>query len=149
MQELCLRHNLDVMHIEKNICESLVGTLLNINGKTKDGVNSRRDLQVLGIRHELHVKECGDKVYLPAAPHTLSKAEKQLFCNRLFKSKMPDGYCSNISNCISLSDCKILGLKSHDECPTCHESRWKVNEKTKHIYNGHNGSSHNSFNERN
>ncbi|KAK3225415.1 hypothetical protein Dsin_005277 [Dipteronia sinensis] len=35
-QELCLRHNLDVMHIEKNICESLIGTLLNINGKTKD-----------------------------------------------------------------------------------------------------------------
>ncbi|KAL5831837.1 hypothetical protein ACOSQ4_017191 [Xanthoceras sorbifolium] len=28
---------LDMMHIEKNICESLLGTLLNINGKTKDG----------------------------------------------------------------------------------------------------------------
>ncbi|KAK2644367.1 hypothetical protein Ddye_019562 [Dipteronia dyeriana] len=29
---------------------------------------------------------------------------------------MLDGYCSNISNCISLSECKITGLKSHD----CH-----------------------------
>ncbi|KAL5832876.1 hypothetical protein ACOSQ3_016550 [Xanthoceras sorbifolium] len=27
----------NMMHIEKNICESLLGTLLNINGKTKDG----------------------------------------------------------------------------------------------------------------
>ncbi|KAK2644366.1 hypothetical protein Ddye_019561 [Dipteronia dyeriana] len=35
VEELCLRHNLDVMHIEKKICESLVGTLLNINEKTK------------------------------------------------------------------------------------------------------------------
>ena len=116
MLELCLRHNLDVMHIEKNICESLVGTLLNINGKTKDGVNSRWDLQALGIRHELLVKKCGNRLYLPAAPHTLSKEKKQLFCKRLFSLKMPDGYGSNISNCVSLSECKIAGLKSHD----CH-----------------------------
>ena len=33
---LLIRHNLDVMHIEKNICESLLGTLLEIAGKTKD-----------------------------------------------------------------------------------------------------------------
>ena len=33
---LLLRHNLDVMHIEKNVCDSIIGTLLNIEGKTKD-----------------------------------------------------------------------------------------------------------------
>jgi hypothetical protein len=32
---LKLRHNLDVIHIEKNICEYLIGTILNIPGKTK------------------------------------------------------------------------------------------------------------------
>ena len=32
--KLKLRHNLDVMHIEKNICESLIATILNIIGKT-------------------------------------------------------------------------------------------------------------------
>jgi hypothetical protein len=31
---LKLRHNLDVMHIEKNICDSILGTLMNIPGKT-------------------------------------------------------------------------------------------------------------------
>ncbi|KAK2658058.1 hypothetical protein Ddye_011110 [Dipteronia dyeriana] len=70
------------MHIEKYICESLVGTLLNINGKTKDGVNSRRDLQALGIRHELHVKECGNRLFLPATPHMLSKVLKGYVRNR-------------------------------------------------------------------
>ncbi|KAJ8635174.1 hypothetical protein MRB53_009441 [Persea americana] len=35
-EHLLIRHNLDVMHIEKNICDSIVGTLLNIEGKTKD-----------------------------------------------------------------------------------------------------------------
>ncbi|KAL5846311.1 hypothetical protein ACOSQ3_009835 [Xanthoceras sorbifolium] len=87
-----------------------------MNGKINDDVNSCRDLQDLGIRHELHVKVCGDKLYLLAAPHTLPKAEKQLFCKMLFNLKMPDDYCSNISNCISLSDCKLVGLKSHN----CH-----------------------------
>ncbi|XXG72498.1 hypothetical protein AAC387_Pa07g1577 [Persea americana] len=35
-EHLLIRHNLDVMHIEKNICDSIVGTMLNIEGKTKD-----------------------------------------------------------------------------------------------------------------
>ncbi|KAL5757616.1 hypothetical protein ACOSP7_020227 [Xanthoceras sorbifolium] len=45
---------LDMMHIEKNICESLLGTLLNINGKTKDGVNyhSEKSTQDSGVSIE-------------------------------------------------------------------------------------------------
>ena len=31
-----LRHNLDLMHIEKNICDNIVDALLDIEGKTKD-----------------------------------------------------------------------------------------------------------------
>jgi hypothetical protein len=42
---LKLRHNLDVIHIEKNICKSILGTLMNIEEeKTKDTVKVRRDL---------------------------------------------------------------------------------------------------------
>jgi hypothetical protein len=33
---LLVRHNLDVMHIEKNICDSILGTLLGMEGKSKD-----------------------------------------------------------------------------------------------------------------
>ena len=35
--DLHVRHCIDVMHVEKNVCDSLIGTLLNIKGKTKDG----------------------------------------------------------------------------------------------------------------
>jgi hypothetical protein len=35
---LKLRHNLDVMHIEKNICEALLGIILAIRGKSKDNI---------------------------------------------------------------------------------------------------------------
>ena len=104
------------MHVEKNICENIISTLLDVKGKSKDGINSRKDLEAMNIRHELHPESRGNKFYLPAAPHTLSKVEKEIFCKRLGNLKLPDGYGSNIGNCVSLDECKIIGLKSHD----CH-----------------------------
>lgn len=48
-----LRHNLDVMHIEKNVCDNVVYTLLNETGKSKDNLKSREDLKLMGIRKDL------------------------------------------------------------------------------------------------
>jgi hypothetical protein len=115
-QTLLVHHNLDVMHIEKNICESIIGTLLNVKGKSKDGLKSRMDLKDMKIRNELYLEMRRTRFYLPAAPHTLTKTEKKIFCKRVAHLKLPDGYGSNIGNCISLEECKIMGLKSHD----CH-----------------------------
>ncbi|KAK1642273.1 hypothetical protein QYE76_060078 [Lolium multiflorum] len=47
-------HSLDVMHITKNVCESLLGTVLNMPERTKDGSKARHDLMALDIRKELH-----------------------------------------------------------------------------------------------
>ena len=55
-----LRHNLDVMHIEKNICDSIISTLLNIEGKTKDTLKSRIDLTHLATRSDLQVDRTGE-----------------------------------------------------------------------------------------
>ena len=35
-----LRHNLDFMHIEKNVCENTYGTLLEMEGKSKDNLQA-------------------------------------------------------------------------------------------------------------
>ena len=35
-----LRHNLDVMHIEKNVVDNIIGTLLNLDRKTKDNLKA-------------------------------------------------------------------------------------------------------------
>ncbi|XP_075483702.1 uncharacterized protein LOC142523858 [Primulina tabacum] len=114
---LLLRHNFDVMHVEKNVCENIIGRLLNVKKKSKDGFNARNDLMHLNIRKELHPQEKGKNMYhLSAAPYTLSKKEMNVFCSRLKKIKLPDGYSSNIGNCVSLEDHKLIGLKSHD----CH-----------------------------
>ena len=42
------------MHITKNMCESLFGTLLNMPEKTKDRPKARNNLKFVGIRKELH-----------------------------------------------------------------------------------------------
>ncbi|KAA0058195.1 hypothetical protein E6C27_scaffold274G005160 [Cucumis melo var. makuwa] len=64
-KELVLRHNLDDMHVEKNVCESIIGTLLDINGKSKDEYNARKDLQDMNIRQDLHPVERESRGYFP------------------------------------------------------------------------------------
>ncbi|KAK2635187.1 hypothetical protein Ddye_029979 [Dipteronia dyeriana] len=115
-KDLHIRHILDVMHIEKNVCESVYGTLLNIPGKTKDGVNSRLDLKAIGLRKELVLDMDKSHIYLPPACYTLSRAEKTMFCNTLANLKVSYGYCSNFKNLINLEELKLQGFKSHD----CH-----------------------------
>ena len=86
---------------------SLIATLLHC-GNSKDGLKARKDLESLGIRKDLHPKAQGKRTLLPAAPWSLSKSEKHTFCKRLFDFKGPDGYCANISSCISLEECKYI-----------------------------------------
>ena len=112
-----IRHNLDVMHIEKNVCDNILGTLLNIDGKTKDNLKSRLDLKKLGIRNELHPEELPNgKFLLPPACYTMSNREKEQMLNVLKGIKVPDSYSSKISRCVKLKQRKLIGLKSHD----CH-----------------------------
>ncbi|KAL0401997.1 UNVERIFIED_CONTAM: hypothetical protein Slati_4229600 [Sesamum latifolium] len=42
-----IRHNLDVMHIEKNVFDNIFNTMMDIKGKTKDNLNARKDLQII------------------------------------------------------------------------------------------------------
>ncbi|WMV56116.1 hypothetical protein MTR67_049501 [Solanum verrucosum] len=111
-----LRHNLDVMHIEKNICDSLLGTLLDILGKSKDHVNSRYDLQEMGIRKELHPRKdnTNGKAHLAKSCFTMKPEEKRLFCTVLKNAKFPRGFASNISDRVDVDEMKISGYKSHD-----------------------------------
>nr|XP_051205528.1 uncharacterized protein LOC127319590 [Lolium perenne] len=114
-EDLKLRHNLDVMHIEKNICDNLIGTFMNIQGKTKDTVNSRLDLEDMGIRRDLHLQPVSaDSFEMPQAWYTMSKQEKIAFCEFIKAVRFPDGYASNISKCVASDKCKLQGLKTHD-----------------------------------
>jgi len=110
-----LRHNFDVMHIEKNICDSVVGTLLDIHGKTKDHVNARDDLQSKGIRKDLHPRDIGkDRIKFSTTCFSLNAREKTTFCGVFKDAKLLDGTASNISKCVHVTNKKISGYKSHD-----------------------------------
>ena len=102
------------MHIEKNVCDSLLGTLLADPHKSKDTDNARRDLAKLGIRHELHLYEDGNKLMKPAAEYTFSEANRRKFYHFIISVKFPNGFASNLSKNIALNDSQIVGLKSHD-----------------------------------
>jgi hypothetical protein len=53
LEYLDVHHSIDVMHVEKNVCEGLLGTLLNMNEKTRDHEHARADLKKIEVRTEL------------------------------------------------------------------------------------------------
>lgn len=109
-----LRHSLDVMHIEKNVFDNLIGTLMDIPGKTKDNIKARLDLQHMGIRKDLHPVINNEKFSFPVASYTMNAQEKNHFLLVLKNIKIPDGYASNISRCVNIKERKLVNLKSHD-----------------------------------
>jgi hypothetical protein len=103
------------MHVEKNVCESLIGILLNTNGKTRDHGHARADLRKMGIRQELWLDDFIKGTELPTSCITLSKNENKELCGFLKNVKVPSGYLTNVSRLISLPELKIApGVKSHD-----------------------------------
>ena len=102
------------MHIEKNVYESIFGTLLKIPGKIKDGLNCHLDLVDMGLRSELAPKFELKRTYLPHSCYSLSKMENKVFYQTLSQLKVPYGSHSNIQNLVSMEDLKLYGLKSHD-----------------------------------
>jgi hypothetical protein len=63
------------MHIGKNVYENFVNTFLGTEGKSKDNLNYRLDIQALGIRSDLHLVDVEDQFYLAPAPYTMSPDE--------------------------------------------------------------------------
>jgi hypothetical protein len=49
-----VHHAIDAMHVEKNVCKALVGTLLDIPSKTKDTLKAWMDLEEMKLKKDLH-----------------------------------------------------------------------------------------------
>jgi len=86
------------MHTENNVCDNIVETLMDLEKKTKDNVNSEFDLAHMGIHLELYATMIEEGKYtFSYACYTMSAQEKHAFCEILVDLKVPDGYLSNIS----------------------------------------------------
>jgi hypothetical protein len=64
MMVLSIMHNIDGMHQERNMGESIISTCMGFPRKTKDNRKARKDLVELCNRPTLELKEIGGK------PHT-------------------------------------------------------------------------------
>ena len=126
------------MHITKNVCESLLGTLFNMPDRTKDGPKSRHDLMILNIRGDLQLppsrgkqpeeeeEETDDRkrkrakqqqiLTLRPSCFTLSPDELDQIFKCLLGVKFPLGYAGLISRYLDPQKKIFSGMKSHD----CH-----------------------------
>jgi hypothetical protein len=97
------------------VCESLIGTLLNTNKKTKDHGHAHVDLKKMEIRQELWLDDFVKGTELATSCITLSKNGKKEFCGFLKNVKVPSGYSTKVSRLISLPELEIApGVKYHD-----------------------------------
>ena len=67
------------MHIEKNLCEYLLGTLLNIPKNKKDKESVLIGMAAIEIRTELRPKNAEKKEKLSLASWNLTHKEKKMF----------------------------------------------------------------------
>lgn len=112
-----LRHNLDVMHIEKNYFDNLFNTVMDVTGKTKDSVKARMDLPEYCRRKELWLQEKqNNKFFKPKASYSFTRDQKRKICEWVEQLKMPAGHASNLGKCVDMEHGKLHCMKSHD----CH-----------------------------
>jgi hypothetical protein len=132
-------HSLNVMHVMKNVCESLLATIVNMPDRTKDGPKARHDLELLSIKKELHGPPDNDDdddddetinedtqgprnrakrrdVVFPAACFTLSEKELEQFFKCLLGVKVSHSYSGNICRYLDEAKKRFSRMKSHD----CH-----------------------------
>ena len=99
----------------KNVFESTIGVLLDIKGKTKDGIKSWTDLVNLGIRPDLHPgPPQNGKVDIPSVACNLTLDERTAFLKLLRGIKVSTGFSSNIKSLVSMKDLIMTGYNSHD-----------------------------------
>ena len=105
------------MHIEKNIAKAHFGTLLGIEGKSKDNTKARDDKEELCDRPLQNMQEPKGKQNWkkPTAWFNLGRpATREIILWVQHQLMFPDGYATNLKRGASLDKLKIFGLKSHD-----------------------------------
>ncbi|XP_021775498.1 uncharacterized protein LOC110739339 [Chenopodium quinoa] len=116
-KHLLVRHNLDVMHIEKNFFDQLFHTVMAVKKQTCDTPSARNDIAKYCKRPQLHLQQDDrGKEFMLMAPFALDKAQRKVLCEWVKQLRFPDVYASNLSRCVDLQACKLHGMKSHD----CH-----------------------------
>jgi len=111
-----LHHNLDVMHIEKNVFENIFNTVMDVKGKTNDNIKARLDLALFCNCKNIELVCDGSRVAKSRASFVLEKNTQLLVYKWLKSLRFPNGHALNISRLVNMEECRLYGIKSHD----CH-----------------------------
>jgi hypothetical protein len=68
-----LLHNLDVMHIEKNMFESIFNTIMAVKGKVNNNIKAKLDIALLCNHKNMELVFNGSRVTKPRASFVLKK----------------------------------------------------------------------------
>ncbi|CAN6719163.1 unnamed protein product [Malus baccata var. baccata] len=82
----------------------------NIEGKTKDTIETRLDLERTGIRSSLWMQRVGGTLKKGHPFFTVKPNRKKEFFNFISSVKFPDGYVSNISCCVNVKGDNIVNI---------------------------------------
>jgi hypothetical protein len=111
VQDLLIRHTLDVMHCEKNLCENIIKTLF---GET-DFPRGRMDFKDMGVRSNLWLRQTDGtdgRLFMPHAPYVLLPQAKNDMLAVIGSTKVPQNYAGAIHK--RVSEGRLRFLKSHD-----------------------------------
>jgi len=111
-----LRHNLDVMHMEKNMFEKIFNTVMDVKGKTNDNIKARLDIALYCNHKNMELVYDESQVAKPKTSFMLEKNAQLLVYKWLKSLRFPDGHASIISRLVNIEDCRLYGMKSYD----CH-----------------------------
>jgi len=119
--KLLIRYNLDVMHIENNVFDQIINTVMNVKSKTKDDLKSRKDMSTRCKHRRLNVRfvEVGEgsvREVMPPAPYVLTTDHRKVLFDWIRTLKFSDGYALNLGRCVDVRNASLHNMKSHE----CH-----------------------------
>jgi hypothetical protein len=92
-----LPHNIDLVHQERNVAESIMGMCLDVTGFMKDNVNARKDLAAPCDHPLLEAKpNARGNLKRPKAPYYLKPTKRKEVLRWLKTLKFLDRYAANI-----------------------------------------------------
>jgi hypothetical protein len=113
---LTVPHAIDAMHVQKNVFESLIDTLMD-TAKSKDGLKAQRDMEQLNVMPELHpVLQENGKYNLPMACYNLDIEEMRALLTFVKNLKVPTGFSANPKKLVSMKNLSFHYCKAHN----CH-----------------------------
>ena len=98
-------YNLDVKHIEKNVFDNTMDTIVYVTWKTKDNLNARKDLYILYDHPEISVPIGSTVSRKPKEKYSMEKDENVMICNWVKYLRFPYNYASNLGRCIDINEC--------------------------------------------